>query len=255
MRTVSVAITSFGLWEFVKMLQIQLMCVVLYLTVDVAISQSTEFLDGECPQSITLVNEMMQEIQALRASMSDMQSRQKEMQTRQREMETMQESNLAMLHSIFELLRNASANSTFELLRNASTKQLSQPCPPLFQQNDSLKSCYHFSQSELSWRQARQQCLDMQAYLVEVESKEEDDFIRASIAARGGSSHWLGGSDTLREGIFKWSHSGQAFTYTNWQSGQPNNVRNQDCVEAYPDRKWNDIPCARTRLFICESNY
>ena len=34
-------------------------------------------------------------------------------------------------------------------------------------------------------------------YLVEVESKEENAFIRATVAACEGSPHWLGGSDTL----------------------------------------------------------
>ena len=37
---------------------------------------------------------------------------------------------------------------------------------------------------------------------VGVESQEENDFISITIAAGGVSNHWLGGSDTLHEGVF-----------------------------------------------------
>ena len=222
------------------MTQIQFLCV-LFLAIEVVIAQPTDFPDGECPQSCALVNEMMQEIQALRASVSEMRSKQIDLESRQRGVETRQASNVALL------------NSTSELLRNVSAKQL--PCPLRFQPNYSLKSCYYFSQSKLNWHQARQRCLDMQAYLVEVESKEEDDFIRATVAARGSPYHWLGGSDTLHEGVFRWSHSGRAFTYTNWHTRQPDNYKNQeDCILTWTDLKWNDGGCQHVTYFICEAN-
>ena len=101
------------------------------MAVEVVIVQPTEFRDGEFPQSSTVVNAMMQEIQALRARLLEMESRQREIQTRQgeiqsrqREMVTRQASNLAILNSMFKLLRNLSA------------KQL--PCPMYFQPNDTF---------------------------------------------------------------------------------------------------------------------
>ena len=115
-------------------------------------------------------------------------SKQRKVESRQRGLKTSEASNVALL------------NSTSESLRNVSAKQL--PYTLWLQPNYSPRSCYYFSQSKLNWHQARHRCLDMQAYLVEVESKEEDDFIRATVAARGSSYHWLGGSNTLNEGFF-----------------------------------------------------
>ena len=142
----------------------------------------------------------------------------------------------------------------YELLRKVSAKQLA--CPHGFQPNYSLESCYHFSQSKLSWNQAREKCLGMQGYLVEVESKEEDDFIMATIATtRAGVSHWLGGSDTLHEGDFRWSKSGLSFTYTHWYAGQPDNYGNkQHCAVLSGGKAWDDIECDYNGFFICEWN-
>ena len=84
----------------------------------------------------------------------------------------------------------------------------------------------------------------MEAYLVEVESKEEHDFIRATVAARGSPYHWPGGSDTLHEGVFHWSYSGRAFTYTNWHTRQPDTYKNhEDCVLTWTDLRWNGRGC------------
>ena len=177
----------------------------------------------------------------MEARQVEMQSQQKEIQLRQKAMEIKQVSSVALL------------NSLFELVRNVSGKQLW--CPQSFQPNYSLKSCYYFSETKLNWYQARQRCLEMQGYLVEVESKEEDDFIKATIAARGSPNHWLGGSDALQEGVFRWSHSGRAFTYTNWYRGQPDNSANlEDCVVTWADATWNDGQCGFTTYFICEAN-
>ena len=93
----------------------------------------------------------------------------------------------------------------------------------------------------------------MQGYLAEVESKEENDFIMDTIAARGNAMHWLGGN--LQEGVFRWSHSGRTFTYTNWMGGQPDNANNdQHCLRTVNDGTWDDLRCNHILFFICEMN-
>ena len=42
---------------------------------------------------------------------------------------------------------------------------------------------------------------------------------------------WIGLSDLQLENRFQWS-DGTGVTYTNWQTQEPNNLGNEDCVEA-----------------------
>ena len=42
---------------------------------------------------------------------------------------------------------------------------------------------------------------------------------------------WIGLSDLQLENRFQWS-DGTDVTYTNWQTQEPNNLGNEDCVEA-----------------------
>jgi hypothetical protein len=58
------------------------------------------------------------------------------------------------------------------------------------------------------------------------------------------SHFWLGGSDAAVEGVWTWV-TGEAFGYTNWAGGEPNNSGNEDYLAmdlrgaAYA---WNDAP-------------
>jgi hypothetical protein len=40
---------------------------------------------------------------------------------------------------------------------------------------------------------------------------------------------------------------------TNWNSGEPNNAGNEDCVETImPEYVWNDLACNAEKFFICK---
>lgn len=55
---------------------------------------------------------------------------------------------------------------------------------------------------------------------------------------------WIGGSDATTEGTWTWTN-GDAWFYTNWWGGEPNNVGGEDYL-AYDYRgsswAWNDAP-------------
>jgi len=83
-----------------------------------------------------------------------------------------------------------------------------------------------------------------ESYLVTVTSAAEDAFIRTLIPS-GTSDIWLAGTDRDVEGTFTWAagpEAGQTFTYTNWNSGEPNNAGNEDYVHIGFGPNWNDIP-------------
>ena len=89
---------------------------------------------------------------------------------------------------------------------------------------------YEFISTAVTWQTAFNAAnastyLGMQGYLATVTSAGENTFV--SVNAAGGNLAWLGGSDagapvnswTWRDG----PETGMAFTYTNWNAGEPNN--------------------------------
>ena len=70
---------------------------------------------------------------------------------------------------------------------------------------------------------------------------------------------WIGGVRNGRS--FRWI-DGSAFTYQNWNNGEPNDVGgNEDCIEFYSHPKgqyhdkWNDRPCnGKSNAYLCKKN-
>jgi hypothetical protein len=100
-------------------------------------------------------------------------------------------------------------------------------------------------------------------YLATVTTQAENDFIvsgllQALVGTLAQRSHyWIGGSDTAVEGTFTWG-TGEAFTYTNWWGGEPNNSNNEDFL-AYDLRStswaWNDAPDNLATVFGYSRGY
>ena len=67
--------------------------------------------------------------------------------------------------------------------------------------------------------------------------------------------YWIGLNDIQNENSFQWT-SGYSAQYLNWNSGEPNNSGNEDCIHLYgtdgtASPRWNDMPCSN-QYFICE---
>jgi hypothetical protein len=83
-------------------------------------------------------------------------------------------------------------------------------------------------------------------HLATVTSPAEQTFVSSllSTALANRSHFWLGASDTATEGSFAWV-TGEAFSYTNWAGGEPNNSGDEDFL-ALDLRSgtwfWNDAP-------------
>lgn len=67
--------------------------------------------------------------------------------------------------------------------------------------------------------------MGMPGYLATVTSADENTFVSSNVA--GGALAWLGGSDAgAPVNVWTWRvgpEAGQAFTFTNWAGGEPNN--------------------------------
>jgi hypothetical protein len=86
---------------------------------------------------------------------------------------------------------------------------------------------YDYVSTSVSWATARTNALasnylGLGGYLATVTSAAENGFIATNFRLLA----WLGGTDDAVEGAWKWSdgpEAGAAFTYTNWEPGEPNN--------------------------------
>jgi hypothetical protein len=109
---------------------------------------------------------------------------------------------------------------------------------------------YEFINTQVNWSQAfaaanASTYLGLQGYLATITGAGENAFV-ANAVANGGLA-WLGGSDA-GAAVNDWTwrngpESGQAFTYTNWATGEPNNCcGGEDFVHINwgPGGTWND---------------
>lgn len=129
--------------------------------------------------------------------------------------------------------------------------------------------CYTFHTQPMTWYEAASLCRQQGATtsLVTITSPQEQDFIVQTIkgdvalSAAGQYGYYAGGNDERLEHTFDWTDSGVPYqgTYTDWKTGQPNNVANdQDCLLLqYPDLdyQWGDVDCDERHPFICKTSY
>ena len=68
--------------------------------------------------------------------------------------------------------------------------------------------------------------------------------------------YWIGGSDMMEEGTFRWMSNGVPSTviHTDWKTGEPNNAYGyQNCIaiSATSGFQWIDTTCATRAGFLC----
>jgi len=111
-----------------------------------------------------------------------------------------------------------------------------------------------------TWFNAEAACLNNDALLVKIESVNENEFIKTEYLTAT-VDYWIGLSDSVNEGSWKWRDGTELTGYTNWFPGEPTNGTDEDCVgirmgqhggNLY-DAQWHDISCYNIpRSFICE---
>ena len=83
-------------------------------------------------------------------------------------------------------------------------------------------SCYFFTrQKQDSFAKAKEFCQNKDAYLVEIESKDEDDFVienalKLATGENDGRDFWIGAEDLDEDGQWTWTTSGKPVIYSNW---------------------------------------
>ena len=101
------------------------------------------------------------------------------------------------------------------------------------------------------WRDAEKKCVEFGGHLASVHSDQENSIIFQTSKK---AITWIGGSDLAKEGSWIW-RDGSSWSYSNWQSRQPDNGfgQGQNCLNIglYAE-KWDDEFCDKTFQSICK---
>ncbi|OJW19967.1 MAG: hypothetical protein BGO49_10615 [Planctomycetales bacterium 71-10] len=124
---------------------------------------------------------------------------------------------------------------------------------------------YGLTTSAMNWTQAEAEAVGLGGHLVSITSAAENAFLAStflSVAQGQAVPYWIGLNDAASEGQFVWS-SGEAVTYANWASGEPNNVGDEDYGalswhfargDQVSPGTWNDTPLNGTSGYGGNSN-
>jgi hypothetical protein len=108
---------------------------------------------------------------------------------------------------------------------------------------------YYRSTGTAFWLNAKANCEAMGGYLVTVTSAAENNFIFGLWP-----SGWIGLTDEVNEGVWRWV-TGETYSYTSWNPGEPNNAGNEDYVQFVGSGRWNDLPNNQSLPYVIEFNY
>ncbi|XP_062593876.1 collectin-10-like, partial [Saccostrea cucullata] len=100
------------------------------------------------------------------------------------------------------------------------------------------------------------------SYLVEIETKEESDWLAQAFLFKDTCPSdiylscfaWTGGNDIIVEGRYQWSHSNTSIDFTNWFGIEPYSPHGEDCIQLLMNGEWNDGTCSVKTPYICEKS-
>ncbi|XP_058240731.1 CD209 antigen-like protein C isoform X1 [Hemibagrus wyckioides] len=117
------------------------------------------------------------------------------------------------------------------------------------------ENIYYINTAKRTWNDSKQDCITRGANLVTINSREEQEFISTHF---NGTEAWIGLTDRVTEGEFKWVDD-SPLTTAFWWNGEPNDYeQNEDCAitnyrhAKYNISTWADYPCLYAVAGICE---
>ncbi|XP_064819218.1 uncharacterized protein LOC135536925 [Oncorhynchus masou masou] len=116
--------------------------------------------------------------------------------------------------------------------------------------------CYFLSTERKTWQESRLDCLNREADLVIINSRQEQKLLY-QLHGDADLLVWIGLTDSVNEGTWIWVDS-TPLTTSYWKRGKPDHggTNNKDCVEVnHRDSvlaNWNDAPCNHMLRWICE---
>lgn len=111
---------------------------------------------------------------------------------------------------------------------------------------------YKVFHTKMKWASAKAFCEGVKGHLATITTAEENQFVYQLLRDAGQTDAHLGASDVETEGVWKWV-TGEAWSYTSWEPGEPNGKTGENYLGYYSKYKngnWNDS--GSDAVFICE---
>ena len=113
---------------------------------------------------------------------------------------------------------------------------------------------YKIYLDSLNWDEARQECIKLGGHLATITDEEEQAFIEGLNTRK--KDLWIGGFLETENYEWRWVTE-EAFEYTHWADGEPNNssnVKSNETKIAVWPKEWNDLNAASWEQsgYICE---
>ncbi len=110
--------------------------------------------------------------------------------------------------------------------------------------------CLWYTPNTGNWANVRSQCEAKSGWLVSIKSSADQTSVENSRPITT-DTYWIGLNDLVVEGSYRWLDGSMPFkdgttlsgAYTNWNSGEPNNSNNEDCITLRAEKTWNDNNC------------
>lgn len=164
---------------------------------------------------------------------------------------------LNQIKDTLKSIQHSVAANQFWIKRN--WKRVAGPPPEFFCPKEMPNSCYLFIQEKKTWNGAQQFCMGRRAHLVNIESWEENNYLKQQINGLNTGSYawWTGGSDDGVPGQWKWKFPNGVdvpVKYHDWDARQPDNSGKKETVIALysTHHRWNDRANTYKNNFICE---
>ncbi|XP_049628459.1 C-type lectin domain family 4 member A [Suncus etruscus] len=112
-------------------------------------------------------------------------------------------------------------------------------------------NCYFISTEETTWEKSKKNCEGMQAHLLVINSKEEQDFITKTVNK---TTYFIGLLRSQDRSHWQWIDQTPFNTSISfWLPGEPNDI-NEPCGTLHFNNKWgwNDLRCDRQHRSICK---
>jgi len=113
-------------------------------------------------------------------------------------------------------------------------------------------SWFFITPNTMTWSNAESFAQTYGGHLASIADASENEFVRSLASSAVGVDSWIGFNDAAVEGVFVWS-SGEQVTFANWNSGEPNNLGNEDAAQIFiGNGKWNDNPTSSLLYGVIE---
>ncbi|MBW2607233.1 MAG: hypothetical protein JRD05_06300 [Deltaproteobacteria bacterium] len=119
---------------------------------------------------------------------------------------------------------------------------------------------YQLNDTQMNWADAKAFAESLGGYLATITSGAEGQWLYDAFGSDlriNSGSRYFGGNDLANEGLWQWI-TGETWSYSNWYSGEPNNLGDEDCVALHPYLRsghghyWNDINCSAETCSLIE---